>query len=96
MVAVCADRKSPSALDQYAFKLSTGLKTESTKSRKKKIRLKQLGVDLWALEYEGSYDRVAALFRRWKLGQLGRSNLANEETGLPSSQSFNIYEPWME
>jgi len=77
---VYADRKSPSALDKYAFKLSTWLRTESTKSRKQKRSLKQMHVDLCALGYEGSYDRVAAFARRWKLDQLERVNLASKGT----------------
>ncbi|MDB5989669.1 MAG: transposase [Herbaspirillum sp.] len=77
---VYADRKSVSALDKYAFKLSTWLKTESTKSRKQKRSVKQMYLDLRALGYEGSYDRVAAFARQWKLDQLERVNSASKGT----------------
>ena len=92
---VYADRQSSSSLDKYAFKLSTWLKTESTKSRKQKRSVKQMHLDLRALGYEGSYDRVAAFARQWKVDQLERVNSASkgtlvilEELGyLPFSQA---------
>jgi transcriptional regulator with XRE-family HTH domain len=64
---VYADRQSSSSLDKYAFKLTTWLKTESTKSRKQKRSVKQMHLDLRALGYEGSYDRLAAFARQWKV-----------------------------
>src|SRR5450830_1930081 len=80
-----ADRRSASALDVYAFKLSAWLKTESTKSRKQKRSLKQMHVDLRSLGYEGSYDRVAAFARQWKVDQLERVNSASKGTYIPLS-----------
>ena len=77
---VYADRQSSSSLDKYAFKLSTWLKTESTKSRKQKRSIKQMHLDLCALGYEGSYDRVAAFARQWKVDQLERVNSASKGT----------------
>jgi AraC-like DNA-binding protein len=77
---VYADRQSPSSLDKYAFKLSTWLKTESTKSRKQKRSVKQMHLDLRELGYEGSYDRVAAFARQWKVDQLERVNSASKGT----------------
>ena len=77
---VYADRQSSSSLDKYAFKLSTWLKTESTKSRKQKRSVKQMHLDLRALGYEGSYDRVAAFARQWKVDQLERVNSASKGT----------------
>ena len=79
---VYADRKSVSALDKYAFKLSTWLKTESTKSRKQKRSVKQMYLDLRVLGYDGSYDRVAAFARQWKVDQLARVNSASKGTFL--------------
>lgn len=76
-----ADRRSPTALDKYAFKLSAWLKTETTKSRKQKRSLRQMHLDLRALGYEGSYDRVAAFARQWKVDQLERVNSASKSTG---------------
>jgi AcrR family transcriptional regulator len=74
------DRRTPSALDQYAFKLSSWLKTEATKSRKQRRSLKQIHADLCALGFEGSYDRVAAFARQWRLDQLDRVNSASKGT----------------
>jgi len=75
-----ADRRSASALDVYTFKLSAWLKTESTKSRKQKRSLKQMHADLCVLGFEGSYDRVAAFARQWKVDQLDRVNAASKGT----------------
>jgi len=74
-------RRSPTSLDKYAFKLSTWLKTEATKSRKQRRTLKQMHIDLCALGFEGSYDRVAAFARQWKVDQLERVNSASKSTG---------------
>ena len=74
------DRRTPSALDQYAFKLSSWLKTEATKSRKQRRSLKQIHSDLCSLGFEGSYDRVAAFARQWRLDQLDRVNSASKGT----------------
>jgi hypothetical protein len=75
-----AERRSASALDVYTFKLSAWLKTESTKSRKQKRSLKQMHADLCVLGFEGSYDRVAAFARQWKVDQLDRVNAASKGT----------------
>ncbi len=77
-----ADRRSASALDVYTFKLSAWLKTESTKSRKQKRSLKQMHADLCVLGFEGSYDRVAAFARQWKVDQLDRVNAASKGTTM--------------
>ena len=86
-----ADRRSASALDVYTFKLSAWLKTESTKSRKQKRSLKQMHADLCALGFEGSYDRVAAFARQWKVDQLDRVNAASKGTPLIRFSSFKFY-----
>jgi transcriptional regulator with XRE-family HTH domain len=75
-----AERRSPTSLDRYAFKLSAWLKTETTKSRKQRRTLKQMHIDLCLLGYEGSYDRVAAFARQWKVDQLERVNSASKST----------------
>jgi hypothetical protein len=64
----------------YTFKLSTWLKTGSTESRKQKRSLKQMHADLCVLGFEGSYDRVAAFARQWKVDQLDRVNAASKGT----------------
>ena len=63
------DRRSPSKLDDFADKLAAWLKTESGKGRKQRRNLRQLHADLTALGYTGSYDRVAAFARHWRLVQ---------------------------
>lgn len=74
-----ADRRSPSAIDKYAFQLSGLLKTEAAKSRKRRT-LKQLHEELRELGFEGSYDRVAAFARVWRAGQTDRVNSASKRT----------------
>ena len=73
-----ANRRSPSAIDKYAFQLSGLLKTEATKSRKQRRTLKQLHEELRELGFEGSYDRVAAFARVWRAGQTDRVNSASK------------------
>ncbi len=80
-----ADRRSPTSLDKYAFKLSAWLKTEATKSRKQRRTLKQMHIDLCALGFEGSYDRVAAFARQWKVDQLERVNSASKSTKMTTA-----------
>ena len=84
------DRRTPSALDQYAFKLSSWLKTEATKSRKQRRSLKQIHADLCELGFEGSYDRVAAFARQWRVDQLDRVNSASKGTFMAKSGSMLI------
>ncbi len=54
--------------------------TEAVKSRKQRRTLKQMFLDLKELGYKGSYDRVAAFGRRWKVGQMERVNSASKST----------------
>ena len=62
------DRRSK--LDPYADRLSQMLRQEAGKSRKQKRTTKQLHADLVALGYDGSYNRVAAFARDWKVARL--------------------------
>ncbi len=73
-------RRSPSAIDKYAFQLSALLKSEALKSRKQRRTLKQLHEELKELGFEGSYDRVAAFARVWRAGQTDRVNSASKRT----------------
>ena len=77
-----ATRRSPTSLDKYFLKLSSWLKTEAAKSRKQRRTLKQMHLDLCALGFEGSYDRVAAFARQWKLDQFERVNSASKSTPI--------------
>jgi transcriptional regulator with XRE-family HTH domain len=81
-----AARQKLSSLDEYAPRLNTWLATEAVKSRKQRRTLKQMFLDLRDLGYEGSYDRVAAFGRQWKVGQLERVKSASKST--PKFLSF--------
>ena len=88
-----AERRSPSAIDKYAFQLSALLKTEAAKSRKQRCSLKQLHEDLSELGFGGSYDRVAAFARQWREGQTEWVNSARKRTRrvtLPENQMNQI------
>jgi transcriptional regulator with XRE-family HTH domain len=73
-------RRTPSVLDSYAFKLSAWLKSEANKPRKQRRSLKQMHADLCALGFNGSYDRVAAFARQWRVDQLDRVKAASKGT----------------
>lgn len=62
-------RSSPSKLDPYAETLASWLTREAGRGRKHRRNLKQLYGDLVALGYRGSYDRVTAFARAWRLQQ---------------------------
>ena len=83
-------RKSSSSLDEFAPQLTAWLSAEAVKSRKQRRTLKQMFLDLKELGYKGSYDRVAAFGRRWKVGQMERVNSASKSTdgkhGAPFTQ----------
>ncbi|MBP1312799.1 transposase, partial [Herbaspirillum sp. 1130] len=76
-------RQSQSSLDEFAPRLSAWLSAEAVKSRKQRRTLKQMFLDLKELGYEGSYDRVAAFGRQWKVGQMARVNSASKSTTQP-------------
>lgn len=88
-----ADRRSPSAIDKYAFQLSALLKTEAAKSRKQRCTLKQRHEELRELGFEGSYDRVAAFARVWRAGQTDRVNAASKRT--QSFEGKTSYRDWV-
>ena len=73
----------PSKLDPFAGKLVAWLKTEMAKSRKQRRTLKQLHADLVALGYTGSYNRVAAFARAWRLGEQREQQTAGRGTFVP-------------
>ncbi len=56
-----------SKLDPFAEKLAGWLKTEAGKSRKQRRTLKQLHADLVVLGFDGSYSRVVAFARDWRV-----------------------------
>ncbi len=83
-------RQSPSSLDEFAPRLSAWLSAEAVKSRKQRRTLKQMFLDLKELGYEGSYDRVAAFGRQWKVGQMARVNSASKSTMFMSQRHGNL------
>ena len=76
-------RKTPSKLDEFAVKLTAWLKTEAGKGRKQKRNLKLLHRDLVQLGFTGSYDRVAAFAKRWRLEQQELAITAGRGTFIP-------------
>ena len=67
----------PSKLDLLADKLKTWLVHETIRPRKQRRTGKRLYSDLLALGYTGSYGRVAAFIRTWRVEQ----RLAQQTTG---------------
>ena len=73
----------PSKLDPFADRLSAWLKTEANKPRKQKRTLKQLHADLLSLGYEGSYNRVAAFARDWRVERQKALQISGRGTFVP-------------
>lgn len=78
-----AKRKVPSKLDPFVQKLSGWLLSESTKSRKQRRTVKQMHLDLQALGYAGSYNRVAAFARAWHSDRLVAQQTAGKGAFVP-------------
>jgi len=76
-------RKSPGKLDAYTETLSSWLKRESRRPRKRRRNLKQLYRDLVTLGYAGSYDRVAAFARDWRQREREKAHRAGRGTYVP-------------
>ena len=76
-------RRSVSKLDPFAGTLSTWLKRESGRNRKRRRSLKMLHRDLVMLGFDGSYDRVAAFARDWRQQQRETDNQASRGTYIP-------------
>jgi len=73
-------RHSVSKLDPFAGTLSTWLKREAGRNRKRWQSLKMLHRDLVGLGFDGSYDRVAAFARDWRQQQREADNRASRST----------------
>jgi transposase len=76
-----ADR--PSKLDSFAEKLSGWLRIETGKSRKQRRTAKQMHADLVVLGYDGSYGRVAAFVRAWKIERQHDAQTSGRGTFVP-------------
>lgn len=48
-------------------------------------------IELCALGFEGSYDRVAAFARQWKMDQLARVNLASKGAQKGEKDPISLY-----
>jgi transposase len=73
----------PSKLDPYAEKLSGWLRIEAGKSRKQRRTAKQMHSDLVVLGYDGSYERVAAFVRMWKVDRQREQQTSGRGTFVP-------------
>ena len=73
----------PSKLDRFAQKLSDWLRVEAGKSRKQRRTAKQMHCDLVVLGYEGSYERVAAFVRAWKIARQQEQQTSGRGTFVP-------------
>ena len=76
-------RKGASKLDEYNQTLTSWLHRESKRSRKQRRSVKQLFHDLIALGYTGSYDRVAAFARDWRIQQQEANRTTGKGTYVP-------------
>ena len=72
-----------SKLDPFAEKLSGWLRIEAGKSRKQTRTAKQMHADLVALDYDGSYGRVAAFVRVWKADRQRDAQTSSRGTFVP-------------
>ena len=78
-----ATPERPSKLDPFADKLAGWLKTESGKSRKQRRTVKQLHADLVTLGFSGSYNRVAAFARQWRVDRQREQQTTGRGTFVP-------------
>ncbi|RQO35656.1 hypothetical protein DBR37_04555 [Herminiimonas sp. KBW02] len=73
----------------YRFKLSAWLKTEAATSRKQRRTLKKTHIDLCALGFDGSYDRVSAFARRWKVDQFSVTIIYEQQAVLTKRRTIS-------
>ena len=73
----------PSKLDPFAEKLTGWLRQEAGKSRKQKRTTKQMHADLAVLGFDGSYGRVAAFVRCWKVDRQIEQQTSGRGTFVP-------------
>ena len=73
----------PSKLDPFAEKLSVWLETEAGKSRKERRTAKQLYADLVILGFTGSFGRVAAFARNWRVDRQQETQTTGRGTFVP-------------
>ena len=73
----------PSNLDPFAEKPAAWLRVEAGKSRKQRRTPKQIYTDLVSLGYVGSYGRVAAFVRAWKVERQRDAQTSGRGTFVP-------------
>jgi transposase len=73
----------PGKLAPFADKLTGWLRQEAGKSRKQKRTAKQMHADLVVLGYGGSYGRVAAFVRGWKIERQHEQQTSGRGTFVP-------------
>ncbi|WP_373486776.1 IS21 family transposase [Blastomonas sp.] len=73
----------PGKLAPFADKLRGWLGQEAGKTRKNKRTAKRMHAELVALGYEGSYGRVAAFVRAWKVDQQRQQQTSGRGTFVP-------------
>ena len=78
-----ATPERPRKLDPFAERLAAWLKTEAGKSRKQRRTLKQFHADLVALGFTGSYGRVAAFAREWRVDRQREQQTTGRGTFVP-------------
>ena len=78
-----ATPERPSKLDPFAERLAAWLKTQAGKSRKQRRTLKQFHADLVALGFTGSYGRVAAFAREWRVDRQREQQTTGRGTFVP-------------
>lgn len=77
------ERSNASKLDGFLPVLEGWLKREAGQGRKQRRNLRRLYVDLVALGYAGSYDRVAAYARDWRRREQEAARTAGRGTFVP-------------
>ncbi len=93
--------KKASKLDEYVPTLTNWLHRESSRNRKQRRSVKQLFYNLIPLGYTGSYDRVSAFARRWRVEQQEATLKASKGTYVPLKFScgeafqFDWSEDWV-
>jgi len=73
----------PSKLDPFVERLTAWLRREMGRSRKQKRTIKQLHADLVSLGFDGSYGRVAAFARGWRVNRRANGTPYRRAKGTP-------------
>ena len=80
-----ATPERPSKLDPFAEKVAGWLKTNAGKPRKERQTLKKMHADLVTLGFTGSYNRVPAFARDWRVDRQREQQTTGRGTFVPLS-----------